>query len=260
MNNLSEKKMRTKNKLLLLSIVILAIILAACSGTSNQTNKTSSNTGTAEAKTGTSLSQVNMLLVGMLKLEGTDKAVTSDEAVKLLPLWQAYRSLSTSQTAAEAEVEALLNQIQSIMTSDQVVAIKALNLTSKDMMDLIQSMGGAMGPQGTPNPQSTPGVNTTNGGFPSGNAPNESAGGPPSGSNSAPTRKFPSGGGAIIVGGGPGGDAGSAAGLGGGPMLQSTQDPSMQATAQAKFSTQANQVNTILLDVLINKLEAKTTG
>ena len=61
-------------------------------------------------------------------------------------------------------------------------------------------------------------------------------------------------GGVVIVGG----DAGSAAGLGGAPMLQGTQDPSMQATAQARFSTQANQVNSILLDVLITKLETKT--
>jgi len=258
--------MRTKNQLLLIAIVILALVSAACSGTSSQTGSTSTTTGTAGAQPGTSLSQVNMLLVGTLKLEDTDQAVTVDQAVKLLPLWQAYRSLSTSQTAAEAEVKALLNQIQSTMTSEQVEAIKAMNLTSTDMRDMMQSMGGGMGLNGTPNPQSTPGVDIPIGGFPSGNLPGVSTGGstgsPPSGSSGGPSGgppsggTFPGGGGVVIVGGG---DAGSAAGLGGGPMLQGTQDPSMQATAQARFSTQANQVNTVLLNVLITKLDARTT-
>ncbi len=58
--------------------------------------------------------------------------------------------------------------------------------------------------------------------------------------------------------GGPGGDAGSAAGLSGGSMAQGTQSPSMQATAQARFSTQASQVNPMLLNLLITKLQAMT--
>ena len=246
--------MRTKALLLLNTLVILVLGLAACSGTSNQSASTTSTSGINSSQASASLSQVNMLLVGSLKLEDTDQAVSTDEAAKLLPLWQAYRSLSTSQTAAEAEVEALLNQIQSTMTSDQVQAIKAMNLTSTDMMNLMQSIGTGMGPRGTPNPQSTPGFDLPGGGFPSGS--------PPSGSAGGPTGNMPSGGampggdaGRVIVGG----DAGRATGLGGGPMLQGTQDPSIQATAQSRFSTQANQVNSFLLDVLITKLEAKTT-
>ena len=117
--------------------------------------------------------------------------------------------------------------------------------------------------RGTPNPQSTPGVDFPVGGFQGGNPPivdfQSGGGAPPSGSTGGTTRNFPRGG-AVIVGGGPGGDAGSAAGLGGSPMLQGTADPSMQATAEARFSTQANRVNTILLEVLISKLEAKTTN
>ena len=84
------------------------------------------------------------------------------------------------------------------------------------------------------------------------------SGEPPSGSTGGPRGIFPSGG--VVLQGGPGGDAGSDAGLGIGPMTQGTPDPSMQATAQARFSTQANQVNSILLDVLITKLEAKTAN
>jgi hypothetical protein len=164
-------------------------------------------------------------------------------------LWQAYRSLSTSQTAADAEVDALLDQIENTMTAEQVQAIGAMNLTATDMMSLMQSLGGMRMARGTPDPQSTPGFDFPAGGF-------EGGGEPPSGSSGGPSRNFGSGGG-VVIGGGPMLESGGDAVLGTGPMLQGTPDPSMQATAQARFSTQANQVNTILLEVLISKLEAK---
>jgi hypothetical protein len=251
--------MKNKPLLLLNIIVILGLGLAACSGKSNQSTSTDSTAGTTGTQADSSLSKVNMLLVGSLKLEDTDQAIDVDEAAKLLPLWQAYRSLSNSQTSAEAEVEALLKQIQSTMTADQVLAIQDMNLTATDMLDLMQSMGGSMGPRGTPNPESTPGFDFPSGGFQSGNPSDRVQGVPPSGSTGGSTRNFPSGGsmpGVVIVGG----DAGGAADLGGGPILQGTPDPSRQATAQARFTTQASQVNSILLDVLITKLEAKTTN
>ncbi len=251
--------MKNKTLLLLNIIVMLGLGLAACSGPSDQSTSTDSTTGTTGAQSDSRLSKVNMLLVGSLKLEGTDQAIDVDEAAKLLPLWQAYRSLSNSQTSAETEVEALLNQIQSMMTADQVQAIQAMNLTATDMLDLMQSMGGSMGPRGTPNPESTPGFDIPSGGFSSGGPPEGVQGIPPGGSTGGSTRNIPSGGpvtGVVIVGG----DAGSAADLGGGLILQGTPDPSMQATAQARFTTQASQVNSILLELLITKLEAKTSN
>lgn len=255
--------MKTKTYLLLIILISLLLLTSACSDTSNQPDGNNSTSASDTSQSGTSLSQVNMLLVGTLKLEDTDQAISADEAQQLLPLWQAYRSLSTSQTAAEAEVEALLSQIQSSMTSEQMQAIKAMNLTSNDMLDTMQSMGGGMGPRGTPDPQSTPGFDFPGGGFPSGSLPDVSGSGPEGGTSGGTTRNLPPGG--AMPGGGrvenfSMGDAGSAAGLGGGPMLQGTPDPSMQATAQARFSTQANQVNTLLLNVLITRLEALAAG
>jgi hypothetical protein len=250
-----------KAKILLLQnvFIVLSLILAGCGKNDNQSGNTSTSSDQS-----TSLSDANQLLMGTLKLEGTNKAVNADEASQLLPLWQAYRSLSTSQTAAEAEVDGLLKQIQSAMSSAQIQAIKDMNLTNTEMMNLMQSMGG-IGPQGTPNPNATPGFEVS-GGFPLGgfvgggsdNGPSFSTG---EGSG-GPTGNRPSGGGAIPGGGqvviqvgpGVGGDAGSAAGLGGGQVLQGTPDPTMQA----RFVTQASQVNTVLLNVLISKLEALT--
>ena len=240
--------------------LIMIFILAACSSKSDSSASTESTVSNAQDST--SLSQVNMLLVGTLKLDGTDQAISAEEAAQLLPLWQGYRSLSNSQTSAEAEVDALLKQIENTMTSDQMQAIKDMNLTSTDMMDLMQSVGGGMGPQGTPNPQSTPGFDFPSGGFqfgapPSGDAQG-GAGGPSGGSTGGTTRTFPQAG--ANMQGGPGGDAGSGIDLNGGQSLQGTQDPSIQATAQARFSTQANQVNTLLLNQLINKLQALTSS
>ncbi len=253
--------MKRTGILLLCILMILTISSAACSGASNQSGSSNSTSGNSSENA--SLSQANELLVGSLKLEDTDQAISAEQAAALLPLWQAYRSLSSSQTAAEAEVDALLNQIQGIMTADQVDAINAYMLTSTDMMDLMQSMGAGMGPRGTPDPDSTPSFDFPAGGF-DGNIPpggdfQIGSGEPPGGSSGGTTRSFPPGG-AVIIGGGPGGDAGSDAGLSGGPMVQGTPDPSMQATAQARFGTMANQVNTFLLDVLITKLEAKMTN
>jgi len=252
--------MKNKKVLLLCVWMILSIFLAACSGTSNQS--ASGTSGVNDSGDSTSLSQVNELLVGTLKLEETDQTVTADQAAKLLPLWQAYRSLSTSQTSAQAEVEALLNQIQSTMTTEQIQAIKTMNLTNTDMVDLMQSMGGGGMVRGTPNPEGTPNVDFFAGGFEGGVPPGGDfqigSGGGQGGSQGGTTRNFPPGGG-VMMGGGPGGDAGSVI-MGEGPMMQGTPDPSMQATAQARFGTMANRVNTILLDILISKLEVKTAS
>ncbi len=254
--------MRTRNAILLVVLLVTSLLLAACGGTSGQKSTGTESTANSGSQGSTALSKVNMLLVGTLKLDGTNQAVTKDEAAQLLTLWQAYLSLSNSQTAAEAEVDALVNQIQSTMTADQVKAIQEMNLTNTDMMNLMQTLGGGMGPQGTPNPQSTPGFDFPSGGFQYGNPPEGMQ--PPSSSAGGSTgdRSSSGGGGPIIVQGGPGmgGDVGSTTGLGGGPMVQGTQDPSMQATAQARFSTQASQVNPMLLNLLIRKLETMAGG
>lgn len=253
--------MRTKTANLWVGILVLSLLLAACGGAANQAGSTTQTTTSTSDQGASSLSKVNKLLVGTLKLEDTDQAVTADEATQLLPLWQAYRSLSSSQTAAEQEVDALLNQIQSTMSSDQVNAIEAMNLTNTDMLDLMQSMGGVMVVRGTPNPDSTPGFDVYGQGFPPGGFQGGGEGGP-STDSSGTTRNFRSGGGdgPVIIQGGPGigGDAGSA--IGGQTMIQGTPDPSIQATAEARFSTQASQVNTMLLNVLITKLEAMKNG
>jgi hypothetical protein len=86
---------------LITGLIIFSVLLAACSGSSSGSGSENTSAGSNIGQTDESVSQVNKLLIGTLKLEETEQAVTKEEATKLLPLWRAYRSLSSSDTSAE---------------------------------------------------------------------------------------------------------------------------------------------------------------
>jgi len=223
-----------KKILFILTAFTLLFALVACSKTANQAAQTGSSA---------SLSTAAELLVGTLKLEGTDQAVTSDQARQLLPLWQMLQSLSTSSTAATEEISAVVDQIKSTMTSDQMDKITAMNLTQQDMMALMSQNG----PTANGTAVSTP--MALNGLPDSGSAP---SGGMPSGGG-APSGGMPSGGsapsgGSMPSGGVPpsGGDTGAAGA------------PGMSTTPQAVRSNgMADQVPAPLLNELIQLLQKK---
>ena len=125
-----------KATLTILTILILA--LTACSGTSNTPSSTplQLTDGTAPE-----LSTASKLVVGSFKLEETDLAITSEQAVALLPVWQVYQEVSTSDTAAQAEIDALIEQIQETLTTEQMDAINAMNLTQQDVFTIMQERG-----------------------------------------------------------------------------------------------------------------------
>ena len=81
------------------------------------------------------------LSVGTLMLEETPQAVTAEQAQELLPLWQMLRTLQQSDTAAQVEIEAVLNQIQGAMTPEQLAAIEEMDLTAANMRDMFQELG-----------------------------------------------------------------------------------------------------------------------
>ena len=83
--------------------------------------------------------------MGTFKLEETDYAIDSEQAAELLPLWKALRSLTESETAAIAEVDALLNQIVDTMTPEQLTAIDNMNLTRQDMAAVFEELGLELG-------------------------------------------------------------------------------------------------------------------
>jgi len=213
--------MFTKKHFYFLVIVlsIVSILLAACNGAT-----TTSVSGSQ------SLSQVTRLAVGTLKLEGTDQAVTSAQAAELVTLWQAYQSLSANDTTAQAELDALVTQIQGTLTSQQLQAIQSMQLTSQSVAEEIQSLSANASVDSSSSAQ----TKSTSEQITSGNA----SGGP----------------GDPGMGGMPGGDASITMGD---PSVGTSVQSTPAATSQAQSSSQAAQVNPILLKALINLLETK---
>ena len=87
----------------------------------------------------------NLLALGTLQLEGTDQAVTPEQATKLLPLWTLIQE-STLQ--GDAETQAVVRQIRNTMTADQLAAMEAMSLTQEDFQVRFREQG-----EGLPRPE-----------------------------------------------------------------------------------------------------------
>ena len=163
-------------KKLTLLLTLLALTLTACGASASSTADTTSQTG-ANAQT---LTGPSMLAIGTLKLKDTDQAVTAKQAADLLPLWQVYQSLTSSDTSAQEEIDALAQQIQDVMTDAQLQAIVDMNLTPQDMFAVMQEMGVTMNrPTGSGDSNSNDSANFMPGA--GGPPPDMGAGGPPAG-------------------------------------------------------------------------------
>jgi hypothetical protein len=221
-------------------VIILMLALTACGATSSGTPQT------AAAQQGGSLPIQEQVLIGTFKLEGTPQAVTAQQAAKLIPLWQVYKDLSGSDTAAQEEVDGLVQQIQDTMTPEQMQAVKAMNLTRQDIFAVMQEQGINFGGQGGQN-ISPEQIATLQAGRGSGNGFR-----PPDGG-------FQGGG---FPRGGPDGGGGGGGGFpGGGPGGQNFT-PQQQATAQARRANGGsgggfNRVPTALIDAMVHFLQQK---
>jgi hypothetical protein len=86
------------------------------------------------------------LALGIVQLDGTEDAVTPEQAQALLPLWQVIQSGSLQ---SDAETNAVVRQIEGTMTARQLFAIADMHLTFEDMGTWMQERGlGSGGPQG----------------------------------------------------------------------------------------------------------------
>jgi len=172
----------------------------------------------------------SQLALGTLMLEETENAVTVEQAGELLPVWQMLQALQSSSTAAPAEVDAVLNQIQRAMTDEQLAAIKEMKLTTDSMTEMLQERGG-MGR-----------------GF-TGTADGEQSGGgfrPPEG-------MMPGGG----AGGGPGGGMGGGFGPGG---MGGFENLSTEERETAVARRAGSFTGTAMTGMLISLLEARAAG
>lgn len=136
-------------KIFLLLSISLALALASCSGTA------------ATAPTGDiylsqnlptdyegALAVRNQLALGTIELNQSGTPVSAEQAQTLVPLWQALRSTQQAGGSAQAEVSALLTQIEAAMTPEQLQSIAAMKLVQTDMQDWATANGITMGSGG----------------------------------------------------------------------------------------------------------------
>jgi len=223
-----------------LSILILTLLIAACGGSATETSGTSSETG-FNPRANSPQTQLSM---GTFLLEETDLAVTPEQAAELLPLWKAVLSLAESDTVAQAEIDALYDQIGETMTAEQMEAIFEMNPTQEDIAAIMEKLGLEFTntPQGF-DPENLPeGFNPED--LPEGFEPGNFPGGGPMNPG---------------AGGGQGGGQGRGAG-----MFSGEIDPETQATMEARREEMVggfgNRMNLFLVEPLIELLEERAAG
>jgi hypothetical protein len=225
--------------------LILVLALAACGGETSSASATQSGGVSATAATETTagndaelsndyrdaLPLETQLALGTMQLENTNLAITAEQAEALLPYWRVMQSLTETGNAAEAEINAVIKEIQNGMSGEQIASIAAMELTEDKVQTMLEEgtlnfgFGRGFGRDGQDD--------GSGGGFPGGGFP---GGGPGGG--------FP--------GGGPGGGPG---GLGG--------DPGAFATRQAEFEASGENSMSLAMDrlssnMVIRLLETKT--
>ena len=236
-------------KLTIIILTLFALILTACAATDSAAAATviaataapqmdSVNAAPTNSAPSTTLttndanapSVLEQLLAGTFLLEGTDNAVTAEQAAVLVPLWTSLKETMQNTSATQEQITAIIEQIQSAMTPEQLTAITSMQITRESIRTTLQQLGITMGGGNGTNP---------NGGTPPEGTP--PAGGPGGGGNGGgtPPQGTPSA-------GGPGGGG----------------DPSQMATPQAGQSPQGgmNFVPPELIDALLQFLQAKISS
>lgn len=149
--------MKNKNILLITIFTLLMLLVVSCSGESTNASVSNEELPAAEvitqnntaddAQTGTIGRNASgefgssQLIMGMFQLENTEYAISAEQAVQLVPLWKVYENMIASSTAAEAEREALLNQIAGEMTEEQIAFLDSGEVDAVEMQALMADLG-----------------------------------------------------------------------------------------------------------------------
>jgi TolA-binding protein len=120
-------------KIFWISFTLFALALSACSSTAKTTG-----TGSKGKTSTTKLSAQTELVLGTINLEETDYVVTAEQATQLLPMFYVLQELNNSSSAAQEEIDGLVDQIQSTLTKDQLQAIDDMSLSMKDVSAFTQ--------------------------------------------------------------------------------------------------------------------------
>jgi TolA-binding protein len=119
--------MNTKN--LWATLLLFTLILTAC---------TSSKSSTPTVGAAGKLPTQTKLILGTIKLEETNNVVTAEQAKNLLPMFYVLQELNDSGSAAQEEIDGLVNQIQQTLTEAQLQTIDDMSLSMQDVGTLTQ--------------------------------------------------------------------------------------------------------------------------
>jgi hypothetical protein len=200
--------------------LLFTLTLTACASTAGTTGTAPSSNGSAG-----NLPTQTKLVLGTINLEETDNAVTAEQAKELLPMFYVLKDLNDSDTAAQEEMDGVVNQIQETLTEAQVQAIDGMSLSMRDVFALTQGNGGKS--------STSSGTSSTTG------ASGGGMGGPPD----------MGGGGMPGGGGGPGGG-----GMPGGASSTTTTSTSKNTSAAPVLDTSTPSA---LFDTVIEILQKK---
>ncbi|MFZ5821496.1 MAG: hypothetical protein ACOYYJ_16485 [Chloroflexota bacterium] len=140
-------------RILFVTMLVSIFLLAACGGV---VAPASTDTASADAYVSPNLdvsyeNALNarlQLTLGSLKLAETATPISADQARIMLPLWQALLNMTRTGNSAQAEVNALLAQIESAFTPEQLTAIRDMKLTSADIQTWSAANGLTVGSGG----------------------------------------------------------------------------------------------------------------
>ena len=247
------------NKKLIITTIaslVMILVLSACGGSAEEVSSDEGNNDSSAVESSVedsssgadpgpgigedfqdALPISSQLGFGTFLLEESEYAVDPVQAAELLPLWKAARSLSESETAAEAELEAVFNQIEDTMTSEQIDFISEMKLTGEEMAQLMEDLGLEFGFEGRGFGDLTPEQQAT------AQAARESGEG------------FPGGG--FLGGGNPGEGQGPGGGQG---ITGGNLTPEQQATAEARRAERGGigaRFALVFVDPLIELLEER---
>ena len=164
-------------QVVLVCTICSLLLLTACQGSTASVETTSNSQTVVDATQESAVPVVTQslevsvntldafqLLFGILKLQGSQQAISVEQATALLPLWTNYQTLTgsmnpggnpggdNSQTdvtpsapqidsETQTQIDEILKQINSILTQDQVAAIQLMALSSDSSDTLMQELG-----------------------------------------------------------------------------------------------------------------------
>ncbi|MEM5775171.1 MAG: hypothetical protein AAGU05_09245, partial [Anaerolineaceae bacterium] len=116
------------------------LLLAGCANSTAKAEQTAVSAGLESQ-----WDEATSLMTGTLLLQTTGAPLEQEQASSLLLRWNAYNSVMTSSTSAQAEIDGLIEQIKGVFTPEQMKAIEAMKLTEENYAEKLTEAGVNLG-------------------------------------------------------------------------------------------------------------------